>query len=285
MKTNLLDYYDGNELLENNALRIGASSIGKYYTFTSQFFKELLLGEKGFEGSQATVLGTCVHYHLQCYVEGTEPNLEEVRQYILKQAFAIPDLDSYYINENIPFMVTQGIAYLQTLNLDESVAERFVTTEVRPGIFIGGSIDLLTMNEDGSWTINDYKTLSANSVASMKYEIKAQLMTYANVLMKLGEAVTNIRTINITTHKTGRVGKPHKVTGVCKPLPDQPSQIIIHETPIFQEDWDATNGMFDVTAESVELFIARPELRGVLSQDNRVKTIPCTYTPFIEEEI
>ena len=132
--------------------------------------------------------------------------------------------------------------------------------------------------EEWSWIINDYKTTSANSVSAMNYGYEIQLLTYATVLKLLGERVSMIRTINITTHKTGRLNAK------SKPLPDQPSKIIIHERAITPEDWERITNTFDVVAESVQTYIAEPRLRGILSQDNRNKLLPCSFKPFVDEE-
>ena len=278
MQKTKLDYYDGKDLMEPNSLRIGASSIAGYYTYTSSFFKELLHDDKGFTGSTASVLGTCVHYCLETFIKGEALDTQEINLYLQNQSTIVEDLDINYIQQQYPAMFVQAKNYLMSLDYEEAVAERFVMVEMRPGISIGGSIDLLVKAVDDSWIIIDYKTLSANSVASMKYEYELQLLTYANVLKKLGERVSMIRTVNITTNKTGRLGKNDK------PLPDQPSKIIVHEKVISSEDWERIDAVFDLVPEAVETYIANPQLRGIISQDNRNKAIPCSYTPFINTE-
>jgi len=276
--SNKLDYFDGKHLLPEGALRIGASSLPGYFTYTGSFFKELLHGEKGFIGSTPSVLGSVSHYCLECYVKDELIDFDEIDKYLTKQSTIVDDLDVSYIKEQYPIMVRTAQQYLSTVNMNEAVTERFITTEVRPGIYIGGSIDLLTRDTDGSLIINDYKTTSSNSVASMVYQYEMQLLVYMYVLHKLDEKVSIIRTINITTSKTGRVGK----TG--KPLPDQPSKVIIHERAITPEDYEKMAAVFDIVSESVEMYIANPQMRGVIAQDNRVKLMKCLYKPFIEEE-
>jgi len=278
MKKTKLDYFDGKELMPDNALRIGASSISGYFTYTASFFKELLHGENGFTGSTPSVLGSVLHYACECYVKNEPIDFEEISQYLVNQSTIVDDLNVDYINYQWPIMLRTVQQYLSTIDMNEAVAERFVTTEVRPGIYIGGSIDLLTRNTDGSLIINDYKSLSANSVSSMVYNYELQLLTYMYTLHKLGERVSIIRTINVTTDKCGRVGKNDK------PLPDQPSKVIIHERAITPEDYEKMAAVFDIVSESVEMYIANPQMRGVIAQDNRVKLMKCLYKPFIEEE-
>jgi len=278
VKKTVLDYYDGKELMPENALRIGASSLPGYFTYTGSFFKELLHGEDGFTGSTASTLGTVTHYVLECYVKGEEVDFGEIDQYLINQATIVDDLDANYIKEQYPIMVRTIQHYLASIDMEGAVAERFVTIEVRPGIYIGGSIDLLTRDIDGSLIINDYKTTSANSVSSMTYQYEMQLLTYMYVLHKLGERVSIIRTINVTTSKTGRVG----TTG--KALPDQPSKVIVHERAITPEDYEKMEAVFDIVSEAVEVYIANPQMRGVIAQDNRVNIMKCLYKPFIEEE-
>jgi len=277
MQPTKLDYVDGKNLMEPGALRIGASSIAGYFTFSAQFFKELLHGDNGFTGSTPSVLGTVVHYCLETYIKNDALDTAEINRYLQNQLYDVPDLDIEYIHLQYPAMFMQAKNYLMTLNYEEAIAERFVMKEVRPGINIGGSIDLIT-RENGMLIINDYKTTSANSIASMTYNYELQLLTYSNVLKLLGEKVSMIRTINITTNKTGRTGK----TGNA--LPDQASKIIVHERIITDEDWEKIDATFDIVSEAVEVYIANPHLRGIIAQDRRVQGLKCLYTKFNDEE-
>lgn len=195
-----LDYYNGED--HHEGFRISASGVSRFFTSTSSWFRENLLGESGFTGSTASVLGTVVHYNLECFVKGTIPDVHEIDTYINNQATVVDDLRVDYILMQYPIMTQAAIEYLQTLDLSTAVPEEFMHKEVLPGVHVGGSCDLYTDGVDGNGagTVYDYKTYSSKTPPkSMQYAHKLQLLTYAAIKIAQGVPIKYISTINIST--------------------------------------------------------------------------------------
>ena len=271
---NRLEYYNGEE--HHEGFRIGASGVSRFFTSTSSWFRENMLGEDGFTGSTASVLGTIVHGLLEAYVTKNPLPQSEINEYLISQSSIVPDLDVYYIQQQYPLMAAVAIEYLM-YELDEScVAERFIHKELLPGIHVGGSIDLHSSN-----SVTDYKTTSAKyPPKSIAYSWKLQLLTYAKLLIDEGHNIQYIRVISISTYVDGGVSEK---TG--KPLKSYPPTVTVLEEAITQDDLDMISGIHQVIAESVQTFRDNPAMRHLLAQDARLRGCSCIYTTPEEEEI
>ena len=273
MTKTVLDYYKG----EGDHFRISASGISRFFTSTSSWFRENLTDlDEGFKGSSSSVLGTIVHYSLECYVRKNPVDLDEINQYLINQSTIVDDLDVDYIRHQYPIMARVGQTYLDR-ELDETcVAERFVEHTILTGITVGGSIDLHSGN-----TVIDYKTTSAKTIPkNIAYAHKLQLLTYAKLLIDQGHNIKYIRIVYITTDIVGEISEKSG-----KRLKSYPSEVHVLEEPITKDDLDMIRNIHDVIAQSVAKFRDEPSLRHILSQDMRLLNCQTTLKPKDEEEI
>lgn len=73
------------EMPKDCIFKISPSSIGKFFSYPSVWYKEQVLGEKVFEGNTATVLGTICHHIYEKVSKGEEVNREMIN-YLLDNA-------------------------------------------------------------------------------------------------------------------------------------------------------------------------------------------------------
>lgn len=284
--------------------RIQASQISTFFDYTNQFFRQKLLGEEGFKGNTASVLGTCIHYCAEQFIKNGKLSAEdkqEIYDYITEQSQALPDLvNSDEIRAQITPMWSELRNYIKANPV--SLAEPFVQVEILPGITVGGSIDAIRA-VDGTVATSieqlankqveliDWKTCGAQSRITDSSMTKAyhwQLLVYAYVLKKLHNInVTKITNVFISRSDINRVSEK---TG--KPLKDYPSEITPISKPVLPEDLDFIESLIKLVAHSVQSFILNPgPQRALLAQDWRLisHTDPLPFTAVIsskpEEEI
>lgn len=284
--------------------RIQASQISTFFDYTNQFFRQKLLGEEGFKGNTASVLGTCIHYCAEQFIKNGKLSAEdkqEIYDYITEQSQALPDLvNSDEIRTQITPMWSELRNHIQANPV--SLAEPFVQVEVLPGITVGGSIDAIRA-VDGTVATSieqlankqveliDWKTCGAQSRitdSSMTKAYQWQLLVYAYVLKKLHNInVTKITNVFISRSDINRVSEK---TG--KPLKDYPSEITPISKPVLPEDLDFIESLIKLVAHSVQSFILNPgPQRALLAQDWRLisHSDPLPFTAVLssqpEEEI
>lgn len=290
----LLDYDNGETHgIPEGAVRINASGIATFFSSTSKWFRERLLGETGFTGNTASVQGTLVHYILERFAKNqsiSEDDKQEIANYLMKHTTPgykdyNPEIDINYIENNYKAMAETAVNdYLQA-NMPQCV-EPFVVEEVAPGIFCGGSIDNITggaiisshngkIELDSSKPVSsamvvDYKTTSHRATSlkdkPIKWNYKLQLLVYAWILIKQGQPVDRIRIVYITTNDINRISEK---TG--KRMQDYPSTVVTQTEQITEEDLSMIEDMIYLIAESVDTWNKQPHLRHILAQDMRLK--------------
>lgn len=260
-------YNDGADIT-NGAFRISASQISKFFDQSSQWYRENLLGEKGFTGSTATVLGTTVHAGIEMYVREGEVKWEELEKFVMSHE-KDADIDINRILAQYEPMISTALPFVEKNMPDE--VEKFVFHEILPGIGAGGSIDAL-IHRDGSGgaTIMDWKTTSAKT-APTKFSRNYwfQQHVYAWVLRQQGITVNYLKLVYITQNETGRVSEK---TG--KPLKDYPSTLSVVTEQVTDEALELIGSCLKLIAESVQTWNDSPELRHLLAQDMRLKPKP-----------
>ena len=273
MQKTKLDYVKG----DDDHFRISASGISRYFTGTSSWYKENLLGEDGFKGSTSSVLGTICHFGIECYVKNEDFDLREVNQYLENQATLVEDLDINYINLQYPIMLSKAL-YWVSENIDTTLvtSEAFMEKQLLPGITVGGSCDLHSDN-----TVYDWKTYSAKQPPkTITYAYKLQALTYAKLLIDKGY---NIQYMSIVYISTDIIGEISEKTG--KQLKSYPSDVTVLTEAITPEDLEMIGNIHQLIAESVEWFRDTPALRHIIGQDLRLVGCHCTLPKPIDEEI
>lgn len=254
--------YDNGDL-PDDSFRISASQISRFFDTTSQWYREFLLGEApAFTGSTASELGTCVHAAAAMYHDTKTVDKASILAYI--DSISNPDVDKSVIKEQLKPM-TEALINSYCAKNTHTTSEEFISYEVLPGIYVGGSIDATTNN-----TIVDFKTTSAKKApTTFSRAYYFQLMTYAWVLKQHNRHMTHLRLVYVTRHIDG--GYSDK-TG--KKLKDYPSECTVINHQITDDDWNLIDGCIKLIANSVKLWKENPELRWALAQDWRLYEKP-----------
>jgi len=267
--TGPLSYNNGVGILKPGDFRISASGIARFYTAPTAWFRENLLGESGFISSTSSVLGTCCHYVAEIYAKTrdfTTANKQEIEDYIV--AHTTPGYDLYnaevdgtIIREQYKIMAQNLVTTYLAYNMPVQV-EPFVTEEILPGIFVGGSIDNVSPG-----MIVDYKTTSTSKIPdSIKFEYKLQLLTYAWILRKQGTPIDRIRIVYISREVVGEISPK---TG--KQFKSYPSEVKVLTENVTEQDFEYIEGIIHLIAESVDRWKKVPTDRYLLAKDYRLK--------------
>lgn len=275
-----LDYNNGVGIIPEGTMRINASAIRSFFTYTAGWFEERLYGVKQFTGSTASVLGTCVHFYAEDYFTEHPDSplhsvdLSEIARYIASQERELgsdPEqggIDVGYIHSQYDIMGQALIEHMSTSVLNSIYkTEEFISQEVRPNIHVGGSVDCLLKLYDGTFEVVDYKTTSALTLPSkISPDYKKQLHTYAMIYRDMGYDITSIKIVYVTTNTVGRISEK---TG--RALKDYPTQVVELREPFTDIEYESIKNEVELIAETVAVFIEQPNLRHILAQNYHLK--------------
>jgi hypothetical protein len=273
MQTNdYFGYYDGTGIVPENAFRISPSQISKFFDTTSKWYREHLLGEEGFEGSNASELGNCVHAAASMYTLERTVHYEQIEEYIDSLS---EDFDKDYIRQQYVPMTDVLIAYLQSDPIHET--EVFLWHEIIPSVGVGGSIDGIKYRsfrgnspdyKGRGNVIRDFKTTSGSVPSKFPRAYWFQQLTYAYLCKKNGIDIDYLELLYITTSNVNRISEK---TG--KRLKDYPSlvQSVVYE--ITDDDWNIIEDILSLVAHSVDMWNNHPQFRWALAQDWRFKSL------------
>lgn len=264
-----IEYNDGSKVLPKGSFKISPSQLSKFFDATTEWYRSMLLDEVFFTSSTATELGNCVHYLAELYIKDpSSVNFKEINEYITK--IKNPEIEKDTISFQYPIMFNAlRNNFLSTYShITTAETEKYVYTEIFPGIYAAGSIDMYNPNENGG-TITDWKTMGsldkARLPASFPRQYWFQQMTYAWILRQQGRPVSQCKLVYITRNNTGRFNDKGK------PLKDYPSQTHVLTEPVTDESMQIIEGVLKVVAESVLLWNSNPEYRHILAQDDRLR--------------
>ena len=260
---NYFEYATGT--FPEGSFRISPSQISRFFDTTSQWYREFLMNEApAFGGSTASELGNCVHAAAAMYHDTGTVDKQAIVDYI--SSISNPDVDKSVILEQYkPMIETLVNTYLSKARHTHS--EEFISTEVLPNIYVGGSVDAY---DQQSGTIVDYKTTSSKTVpTSFPRPYYFQLMTYAWILKAQNRPVNTLKLVYVTRFVDG--GYSDK-TG--KKLKDYPSKCESITHFITDEDWNLIDGCIKLIANSVQHWQNHPEHHYLLAQDWRLYKKP-----------
>jgi len=266
-----MSYFTYNQGLSttNGAFRISASQLSKFFDSTSQWYREHLLGEAGFEGSVNSHLGTVVHAAAAMYIDSKSISKSEIATYISSLDSLTSEERQFIADQHKPMIEALVNQYLSTAHITES--ESFLFQEILPGIGVGGSCDAYDQH---SASIIDFKTTSSKTPPTkFPRAYWFQLMTYAWLYKQQGKPVDYLKLIYVTTNEVGRISEK---TG--KPLQDYPSTVTILTEQVTAESLELIEGCIRLIADSVAYWQSHPEHRYLLAQDYRLK-LPTKATP------
>lgn len=270
-----LDYDNGSGVLPEGSFRISASQFNSFMSYPHSWYREQVLGESGFMGNTASVLGTCVHYVAEMVGKGSHPDVDQIEQYITNCSTLdevdtngnyLPntDVDAQVVRDQYEAMATVLINEYLLHNMPSQV-EPFVMHELQPGYFPSGSIDCI-YNDD---CIVDYKTYnSATKPKTIPRNYRYQLLIYAYICRKMGMNISRIRLVYVNRAIDGRYisEKTGKQCGKVTP----PGVTVLTES-IESEDMDFIESLLNLCAESVDKAKDYPELAYLIFRDYRLK--------------
>ena len=263
IKEKYLDYNNGSGELPEGAFRISASQFSKFMDYPHQWFREHVLGEEGFQGNTASVLGTIIHGIAAAVSNGEQITREDIEPYLLEQR-SNPDVDIAEIRSQYPAMAERLVNdYIipNRPNLEE--AEPFVFDELYDGVFPSGSIDRVEKVGDGTFRIVDFKTYNSKTKPkSIPMNYKYQLLIYAYIYGN----VSQIRLVYLNRNIDGGVSEK---TG--KPLKSYPPEVTVLTETITQDDIDFIISVLRLCAETYLTYKENPSLAYLLYRDFRLK--------------
>ena len=252
------------------AFKISPSQISRYFDETGKWVREFLLGEAGFEGNTASCLGTVVHGLAAQYKATGAADLAAAENYI--DSLRIEGLDKAYMRAQFaPMYLALERNFLTTCT---GTPELFLKQEILPGVWLGGSIDLLNNEE-----VTDYKTTgSLNAPTDIKRSYFFQQLCYVWLARMAGYPVKRFRLVYITTNEVNRISEKTN-----KPMQDYPTTVssIVHE--VTDDDITLIGGVIKLVADFVVAWKQYPELRHVLAQDYRLKEIQPVKSVFSKQ--
>jgi hypothetical protein len=249
------------------SFKISPSSIGKFFSYPSVWYKDNVLGEKSFTASTSTVLGTIVHAAAQSYAEKTTFTREMVEEYITETAKKQPltedaiQLDT--IRNAYPDMAMTLINDYIRHNPPTEV-ERSLWCPILDNIYIGGTCD----NRTGD-TIIDYKSYSsATEPTKISFDYKIQALAYAFMFRYNGIPINRIRLVYVnrpidTRSISDKTGKPiGKIT---------PPRVTVLTEVITEDDWKMITDTLTLMAESIQAVRSYPELTHIIFKSMSLK--------------
>ena len=282
-----LDYIPGTSIIPPDATGISPSRLHEFFSKPHQWYRTEVLGEDGFTGSTASVLGTIVHFVAESFTKEQKVDKTEIWRYIYDETsngkrekqlakllttteeqveeFLIANSTNPEINaEQILFqyknMGNDLIQHLRTQGLPER-SEQLVKAEILPGYYVCGSADAVR-----GTTLVDYKTTSDKSLKdTIPYNYKLQLLCYAYMYRKMG---VHIDTISITWIRKFIDGGTSLKTG--KPLKSYPVETKSIFQTITNEDIQFIEDLLKLVAESLEASKLYPHLRHIIWKDYRL---------------
>ena len=295
-----LDYIPGSSITPPDVFTISPSSLGKFFDEPHTWYREHVLGERSFDQTTSTCLGTIVHFCGEDFILSGKVDRTEIYRYLYSvvcpanspefpssesemlavlQSYKHVSIDIQHILDQYRPMGNALLDYIRKLPKHITpISEEMVAAEIIPGYWLAGSCDLrLGVN------IYDYKTTSALSApSSISYGYRLQLLAYAYALIKSGNPISTASIIWITTNQVNRTSPE---TG--KPMKDYPATCSVSKSiTIDEQSLEFIESILKLVAETVQFVKANPDKAYIAFRDYRLKLteipqIPFTRTPIV----
>jgi len=253
-------------LPEDCDINISPSKFSTYIDKKYKWYREVVLGEDGFTGSTASVIGTVVHYIAECVGKKIEVDKDAIYAYI-KSYDKHEDVDTSLVTSEFEQPASALINDYVLVNIQNFLeVEKVLVTDLDDGIYVSGKLDLLEGTKDDC-CITDYKTY--NSKTKPKYipqNYKYQLLVYAFLLIANGYKPTRMRLVYVNRYIDGGISEKTN-----KPLKSYPSEVTVLTEIITDEDIEFISGMLNHAKETLLATEKYPELTHLLWNDPRLK--------------
>lgn len=204
--TNLFKYYDGLDRLPPGGFKISPSSVSDFFDNKFDWYNENLSGApKRFTGNNGSIGGTCVHAAAEVVANSlitgipydNDQLVNAIEDYI-ESTGSDPSINVNLISSLWKPMAEQLIDAF-VIKANTIATEQYLSHEIAPGVFVGGTYDAITSTEPnddlynpkGSLTVRDYKTAKTKpSTFSKKYTLQAYC--YAYMLAQQGIKISEV---------------------------------------------------------------------------------------------
>lgn len=263
----IAEYYDGMDEIRKDSgnpdvFKISPSSVADFFTSTSQYYKEQVLGEeKAFKGSTATHLGTIVHFCAEVSANGGDTTeLENDVEMFLNSL-----TDENVNKEEIKSLWFDMAALLvENTVLDEEReivgTEEFMYNKLNDHVYVGGTYDALIKDKadyaGNGLCVVDYKTASTKP-SGINWKYRLQAYTYCWMLRERGKNITALELCFVT-----------------RPTKTLPVRYFNFKESYTNENHIYIGNVLKLIAESVALFKKEPTLRHIIAQDLSLKQEP-----------
>lgn len=297
--TTRLDYIPGSTIVPPDVFTISPSSLGKFFDEPHTWYREYVLGERSFDQTTSTCLGTIVHFCGEDFILSGKVDRQEIYRYLYniirtdstpefptEESAQLAFLETYkHATINVQHILEQykpmGNALLDFLRKrpkhEPLISEQMVATEIMEGYWIAGSCDLRQ-----GVNIYDYKTTSSLSApSSISYGYRLQLLAYAYALVKSGTPVSTASIIWVTTHQVNRISSE---TG--KPMKDYPATCSLSSSiTIDEQSLEFIESILKLVAETVQFVKANPDKAYIAFRDYRLKLSELPQIPFTRTQL
>lgn len=260
----MLEYEDKSNLIPKDKYLFSCTQYYKFWSNPKEFFRNVLLKEREFNYTNNTVLGTLIHYLIECKHKHTECSYIEIEKYLSNLDYLIIDKD--YIRNKFNEMKEYVLSIIEGDELNDPLeVEKNYIFQLSENVYLGGTIDAYYDNK-----IVDYKTCSIlPTEMSMSY--KVQLMLYKFLIQS--NAHTNITQLRNTYFSVPNVNRYSEKTG--KRLKDYPCERL--HLDIFVEDNDSEYQLLQdnlyMIADCIEYILKHPDTLYLFSKDITLKGV------------
>lgn len=307
--TTKLDYVSGATILPEGAFGISPSNISKFFDRPHQWFREQVLGEEGFTGSTASVLGTCVHFCAEEYAKTGKVDVDSIYKYIYKETCS--NASELLFDEVVKDIVDVEVRYekwsdLILENCDNEDIDASIILEqwkpmgqglinhlyaegvpqrseelVKAEVTMGKLPDMITgpQGEDSYWVSGSCDAvLNDNMIIDYKTTSDKTPKDYIPMHYKYqllayayiyNKMGIHVDRIRIIWVTRNDVGRISPKTG--KPMKDYPTQSVAVTEQITETDLLFIESILKLISESAHAAIKHPELAYMLFKDYRLK--------------
>jgi hypothetical protein len=189
-----------NSLEIEGKTKISPSSFCSFYENPNHWFETQIKKNNTFKGNTATVLGTLIHYRLECLWK-KEPIDEDEELRYLALYENVADVNEWDVTDKLKSIWSTLERDFKQLPIPDYIEEPIVYEIPNSEYHISGTFDFRF--KDG--VLGDIKTVS-QSVKNIKVSHRIQLLIYALALkMSQGVDVSSIRVIYIVKTKTPKL--------------------------------------------------------------------------------
>lgn len=262
-----LDYDHSTSYLPKDCvLKISPSQFSKFIDKPHQWYREVILKEKGFNYSTASVIGTIVHY----LAEKVGKKQNYIKDEIYKYINSFVENDDYCkktVTNSFESMATTLIQNYVLPNMDNFLeVESKHFAEIGYGYYASGTLDVLHGTKDDCMIV-DYKTYNSKTKPkTIPSYYKYQLLVYAFILRKNGYNVNRIQLVYVNRNIDGGVSDKTN-----KPLKSYPPEVVVLTETITDDDVDFITSLLQLCVETCLATIEYPELTHVLWHDARLQ--------------